>query len=114
MLAALKLMVKLIKAKKSRNYIEKFFKNLNIPIKVKEKSNYDHIEIYKSNFSGFSYDVPGDISSSAFFGTNFIDKKFTTNNQKVNINKTRIGIIKILNKMNANILLKNKWNIKES
>ena len=115
MLAALKTDGKtIIKAKKSRNHTEIFFKNLNIPINIKEKSNYDHIEIYgKSNFSGFYYDVPGDISSSAFF---LVLTLLTKNSQltikKVNINKTRIGIIKILNKMNANILFKNKMKYK--
>ena len=115
MLAALKTDGKtIIKSKKSRNHTEIFFKNLDIPIKVKEKSNYDHIEIYgKSNFSGFSYDVPGDISSSAFFLVlTLLTKNSRLTIKKVNINKTRIGIIKILNKMNANILLKNKMKYK--
>ncbi len=115
MLAALKTDGKtIIKSKKSRNHTEIFFKNLDIPIKVKEKSNYDHIEIYgKSNFSGFSYDVPGDISSSAFFLVlTLLTKNSRLTIKKVNINKTRIGIIKILNKMNANILFKNKMKYK--
>jgi 3-phosphoshikimate 1-carboxyvinyltransferase len=36
-----------IKAKKSRNHTELFFKYLNLPIKVKETKNFDLIEINK-------------------------------------------------------------------
>ena len=69
MLAALKAPgITKIKAKKSRNHTEIFFKNLNIPIKVINKKKYDLIEVKgHSNFNGFNYNVPGDISSCSFF-----------------------------------------------
>ena len=115
MLAALKTPgVTKIKAKRSRNHTELLFKTLGIPIKVTSKKVKDTIEIKGiSNFNSFNYNVPGDISSSAFF----IVLTLLANNSQliiknVNINKTRTGVITILNKMNANILFKNKRNYK--
>ena len=98
-----------IKAKKSRDHTELLFKNLKIPINIKRKKNYDFIEITgQNNFSGFDYYVPGDISSSAFFIVlTLISKKSKLIIKNVNTNKSRIGLIKILNKMNANITFKN-------
>jgi len=99
-----------IKAKKSRNHTEILFKELNIPIKIKSKDNYDHIEIEGlKQFQSFNYAVPGDISSSAFFIVlTLLSNKSEIVISKININKSRIGIIKILNKMNAKIKYKNK------
>ena len=94
-----------IKAKKSRNHTENFFKNLNIPIKIKKNKNYDFIEVHgEKKFSAFKYKIPGDISSSAFF----IVLTILSENSKliirdVNINPSRDGIIKILKKMGAKI-----------
>ena len=111
MLAAIKTPGKtIIKAKKSRNHTELIFKYLKIPVKSVVKKKLDIIEINgPSNFQGFKYRVPGDISSSSFF----LVLALLCNNSKivvknVNVNKSRIGIIKILNKMNAKISLKNK------
>ena len=99
-----------IKAKKSRNHTEILFKELNIPIKIKSKDKYDHIEIEGlKQFQSFNYTVPGDISSSAFFIVlTLLSNKSEIIISKININKSRIGIIKILNKMNAKIKYKNK------
>ena len=99
-----------IKAKKSRNHTEILFKELNIPIKIKSKDKYDHIEIEGlKQFQSFNYTVPGDISSSAFFIVlTLLSNKSEIVISKININKSRIGIIKILNKMNAKIKYKNK------
>ena len=98
-----------IKAKKSRNHTEILFKYLNIPLKLKSKGNYDLIEIQGLNqFKSFDYKIPGDISASSFF----IVMTLLANNseiiiKKININPSRIGIVKILNKMNSNIRFKN-------
>ena len=57
-----------IKAKKSRNHTELLFKSLNIPIKIKKTKNIDFIELHgQNNFKAFNYNIPGDISSAAFF-----------------------------------------------
>ncbi len=97
-------------AKKSRNHTEKLFKNLNIPIKVKSYRYHDIIEVKGLfQFKSFNYSIPGDISSSAFF----IVLTLLSNNSEIvikniNINESRIGIIKILKKMNAKIKFLNK------
>jgi len=101
-----------IKAKKSRNHTELLFKHLKINIKIKKTKKYDFIDIKQpKKISAFNYRIPGDISSSAFF----IVLTTLTDNSKlliknVNINPSRIGVITILKKMGAKILLKNKKN----
>ena len=101
-----------IKAKKSRNHSELLFKYLKIPIKIKKTKKYDFIDIKKpKEIKSFNYQIPGDISSSAFF----IVLTTLTNNSRlliknVNINPSRIGVITILKKMGAKILLKNQRN----
>ena len=110
MLAALKTpWVNKNKSKKSRNHTEILFKQLNIPIKIEEKKNFDFIQVRGlSNFSGFNYRIPGDISSCSFLVLTLLSKESKLIIEKVNINKTRMGIVKILNKMNAKIIFKNK------
>ncbi len=97
-------------AKKSRNHTELLLKSLRFPIKVVPKKNYDIIEVKgQHNFNGFNYRVPGDISSSSFFLVlTLLSKDSELIIKNINVNKSRIGVIKILNKMNAKILLKNK------
>jgi 3-phosphoshikimate 1-carboxyvinyltransferase len=101
-----------IKAKKSRNHSELLFKYLKIPIKIKKTKKFDFIDIKKpKKIKAFNYQIPGDISSSAFFMVLTI----LTNNSKlliknVNINPSRTGVVSILKKMGAKILLKNQRN----
>ena len=99
-----------IKAKKSRNHTELLFKYLKIPIKIKKTKKYDFINIKKpEKIKAFNYQIPGDISSSAFFivlTTLANDSKLLIKN--VNINPSRTGVITILKKMGAKISLKNK------
>ena len=98
-----------IKAKKSRNHTELFFKYLKIPIKVLEKKNYDYIEVKSPNkIKNFNYKIPSDISSSAFFIVlTILSKNSKLTIKNVNINPSRIGIIKILKLMNIKLKLKN-------
>ena len=100
----------LIKAKKSRNHSELLFKYLKIPIKVKKTKKYDFISIKQpKKIKSFNYQIPGDMSSSAFFMVLTIlanHSKLLIKN--VNINPSRTGVITILKKMGAKILLKNK------
>ena len=99
-----------IKAKKSRDHTEILFKNLKIPIKVKQTKNYDYIEVEgKKNFKAFNYNIPGDISSSAFFIVlTLLSEKSYLIIKNVNINPSRTGIITILNKMGAQIIFRNR------
>ena len=101
-----------IKAKKSRNHSELLFKYLKIPIEVKKTKKFDFINIKKpKKIKAFNYQIPGDISSAAFFvvlTTLAQDSKLLIKN--VNINPSRLGVITILKKMGAKILLKNQKN----
>ena len=113
MLAALKASgTTFIKAKKSRDHSELLFKYLKIPIKIKKTKKFDFININQpKKIKAFNYQIPGDISSSAFF----IVLTTLTENSKlliknVNINPSRKGVITILKKMGAKISLKNKRN----
>ena len=99
-----------IKAKKSRNHSELLFKYLKIPTKIRKTKKYDFIDINSpKKIEAFDYQIPGDISSSAFFMvlTTLADNsKLLIKN--VNINPSRIGVITILKKMGAKIALKNR------
>ena len=101
-----------IKAKKSRNHSELLFQYLKIPIKIKKTKKFDYINIKQpKKIKAFDYQIPGDISSSAFF----MVLTTLTNNSKlliknVNVNPSRSGVITILKKMGAKISLKNKRN----
>ena len=100
----------IIKAKKSRNHTELFFKNLKIPIKIKRKRNFDFIKVSNvKKLNPIDYKIPSDISSSAFF---MVLTALTKNSKllikNVNINPSRVGIITILKKMGVNIFLRNK------
>ena len=95
----------------SRNHTELMFKNvLKLPIKIKKQKKYEHIQINGLNeFKSFNYRIPGDISSASFFIVLTLlseNKSLTIKN--VNINHSRTGIIRILNKMGANIKFLNQ------
>ena len=104
----------IIKAKKSRNHTELLCKYLNLPLISKNKKNYDEIKINKvEKIKPLNYDIPSDISSSAFF---IVLTALSKNSQMiikiVNINNSRIGIISILKKMGVQIKFINKRNYK--
>ncbi len=99
-----------IKAKKSRNHTELLCKYLKLPISVKRKKKYDIIKVSEINkINQLNYNIPSDISSSAFFIvlTALISKSRITI-KDVNINPSRIAVITILKKMGVDIQLYNK------
>ena len=100
----------IINAKKSRNHTELLSKYLKLPIKVNKKKKYDLIKINKTNnISPLNYDIPSDISSSAFFIVlTALSKNSKLLIKNVNINSSRIGVITILRKMGVKIILKNQ------
>ena len=100
----------IIKCFPSRDHTERLFKFLNLPIKIKKNKKYETIELTgQKQFGGFNYRIPGDISSSAFFIVlTLLSKNSEIKIKNININKSRTGIIEILQKMNAKIKLKNK------
>ena len=57
----------------------------------------------------FNFNIPGDISSSAFFIVlTLLSKGSSLVLKNININPSRMGVIRILNKMGAKIKIKNK------
>ena len=116
MLAALKTEgVTTIKAKKSRDHTEIMFKYLKIPIIVQKKDKkFDQIKIFGvKKVRPLNYKIPGDISSCAFFIVlTILSKKSQLLIKNININPTRIGIIKILKMMGASIKFSNKRSYK--
>ena len=103
-----------IKAKKSRNHTEAMSKYLNLPLKVISKKNYDEIYISKvKKIKNINYNIPSDISSSAFF---MVLTALSENSQlvikNVNVNPSRIGVVTILKKMGVKISFQNKKNYK--
>ena len=100
----------IIKAKKSRNHTELLCKYLSLPISIKSKKNHDEIKINKVNtIQPLIYNIPSDISSSAFF---IVLTALSSNSEliikNVNINPSRTGIITILKKMGIYIIFKNQ------
>ena len=98
-----------IKAKKSRDHSELLFKYLKLPISIKKKNNFDLIKIKgKKKIKFLNYKIPSDISSSAFLIVlTILSKNSKLKIKNININPSRIGAIKILKMMGANIVFKN-------
>ena len=103
-----------IKAKKSRNHTELLCKYLKLPLKISNKKNIDLIEVNKAKFiKPIKYNIPSDISSSAFFmALTALTKNSELIINNVNINPSRTGIITILKKMGIKINFKNIKNYK--
>ena len=99
-----------IKAKKSRNHTELLCNYLNLPISVKRGKKYDEIVVNKvKTIKPINYNIPSDISSSAFFIVlTALANKSVLFIKNVNINSSRTGIITILKKMGVKISFKNK------
>ena len=104
-------MVQLSLKQKSQETIQRFFADILIyQLLLTKKKNYDYIKIKKINkINKINYNIPSDISSSAFF---IVLVALTKNSQltikNVNINPSRIGVITILRKMGIKINFKNK------
>ena len=98
-----------IKAKKSRNHTELLCKYLKLPIIVKSKKNYDEINVKKVKLiKPLNYNIPSDISSSAFFIVlTALSSRSELIIKNVNINPSRTGIITILKKMGVKIMMNN-------
>ena len=100
----------IIKAKKSRNHTELLCKYLKLPISIKSSKNFDEIKIKKvKKINSLNYNIPSDISSSAFFIVlTALSNKSELVIKNVNVNPSRIGIITILKKMGIKIIFKNQ------
>ena len=100
----------IIEAKKSRDHTENIFKYLGIPTIIKRNKDVDKIKVTgQKKFKSFKYKVPSDPSSCAFFIVlTLLSKNCELRIKDVNVNNSRIGYIKILNKMGAKIKIKNR------
>ncbi len=100
----------LIKAKKSRDHTELLCNHLKIPVIVTKKKELDIIKVKKAKkIKSFNYNIPSDISSSAFFiALTSLTENSSLKIKDVNINPSRTGIISILKKMGVKIIFENK------
>ena len=96
-------------AKNSRDHTEKMFQSLNVPIKIRKNTNYDLITLSRPKIlKKLDFNIPGDISSASFFIVlTLLSRNSEIVLKNININSTRIGVIKILNMMGAKIKFQN-------
>ena len=99
----------IVEKKISRNHTENLLTKIKANIKIKKLKNQNIILIKgQKNLNSFNLEIPGDQSSAAPF---IFLTLFTPNStliiKNINYNPTRIGFVKILKKMKANIKVKN-------
>ena len=89
-------------------------KYLKLPISLSRKKSYDFIKIKKAKkIKLFNYKIPSDISSAAFFIVlTCLTENSTLTVKNVNINASRMGLIIILKKMGAQIVVRNRRSYK--
>ncbi len=111
MIAALKTRgVTKLKCLPSRNHTELMFKNIfKIPLNIVKKKKYEMININgQKELKPFNYKIPGDISSASFFIVlTLLSKDKILKIKNVNLNSSRIGVIKILKMMGGKIKILN-------
>ena len=100
---------KIEEVKKSRNHTENLLSAIGAKITVKKLNNKNLIYLNgKYNLNSFNLEIAGDPSSAApFIVMALLTAKSKLLIKNVNCNPTRIGFIKILRKMNANIKIIN-------
>ena len=100
---------KIKELKKSRNHTENMLQFIGAKIKIKKFKTYNLISIEgQKDFKAFDLNIPGDISSAAFFIVlTLLAKHSIIKIKNINLNPTRTGIIIILKKMNAKIKIIN-------
>ena len=100
---------KIKELKKSRDHTENMLKFIRAKIKIKKFKTYNLISIEgQRDFKAFDLNIPGDISSAAFFIVlTLLAKHSIIKIKNINLNPTRKGIIIILKKMNAKIKIIN-------
>ena len=97
-------------AKKSRTHTELMLSHFKAGIKVIKKKNYDVIKVKgQKDFRGTEVNIGGDISSAIFLiALTILSKNSKIRIKNVNLNPSRTAILFILQKMNAQISIKNK------
>ena len=102
--------IKIKEPKVTRDHTEKMIEYCGGKIDVQNSSEGKIITLHKTNLSEISsYEVVGDFSSAAFIiVAALISKKSKICIKNVGLNETRIGLLEVLLKMNANIKIVNK------
>ena len=102
--------IKIKEPKVTRDHTEKMIEHCGGKIDIQNSSEGKIITLHKTNLSEISsYEVVGDFSSAAFMiVAALISKKSKILIKNVGLNKTRIGLLEVLLKMNANIKIVNK------
>jgi 3-phosphoshikimate 1-carboxyvinyltransferase len=102
--------IKIIEPIQTRDHTERMLKNFGANIEISSKNNKNIIELAPSNqLQAKDYNVVGDISSAAFL----IVAALINNSQgleilNVGMNPSRTGVLLALQKMGANIEIKNQ------
>ena len=93
----------------SRDHTENILRYIGADIKIKKYGKYNLISLRgQREMNSFKLEIPGDPSSAApFIALTLLTSESKLLIKNVNCNPTRIGFIKILKKMNANIKIKN-------
>lgn len=90
----------------SRDHTERMLRSMGAVIKTTGKV----VEVYGGSLSGLNFTVPGDFSSAAFFLTlAILHENASITVENVGLNETRIGLLKVLKEMGAEI----EWIVKE-
>ena len=95
----------------ARDHTEKMLKYLKYPIQIKNHGKMKTIKIMGKQFLSAekNYIVPGDPSSAAFvIVLGVLTKNSSVTLHNILLNEKRIGFLKVLKKMGANIQIKNK------
>ena len=94
----------------TRDHTENMLRSFGAELEVKKNGTETLISIYgNKELKANNIYVPRDLSSSAFFiVAALINKGSKISMSNININPTRNGILKALNKMGANISIKNQ------
>lgn len=97
-----------IEHEKTRNHTETL-----LDLRVEEDENHRKIFVSKSDYpQAKEYSVPSDISTASFFIIlTLLTKQSELRLKNVLLNETRIGILKVLKQMNANIQIENEVEI---
>ena len=93
----------------SRNHSELMLRAIGADIKFQKKGRYNLISLRgQQNLKSFSMEIPGDPSSAAFFvAICLMIKGSSLKIRKINLNKFRVGYIRCLRSMGANIRFRN-------
>ena len=95
----------------ARDHTERMLKYLKFPIQIKNHGKMKTIKIMGKQFLSAekNYIVPGDPSSAAFIIVlGALTKNSSVTLHNILLNEKRIGFLKVLKKMGANIQIKNK------